>query len=372
MSSNPLRTLNAAGQSVWYDNIQRAMLVRSNGQPSVLERMIAEDDLRGITSNPAIFEKAIGSGHDYDAALAAARDLAPEADARALFFTLAVADIREAADQIRPVYDATGGVDGMISLEVSPDLAHDTDATVAEARELHARVDRPNVMIKVPATKAGLPAITQLIADGIHVNVTLLFSVERYKAVVEAYIQGLEQRTAKGLPASGIQSVASFFVSRVDSALDPILAEKAPALSGKAAIANAKLAYDHFLEVFKGERFAALAAADAAPQRLLWASTGTKNPAYSDVLYIETLIGPETVNTVPPATYAAFKDHGQVAQTLHVDLDGARELIDALADLGVDLAAVTDTLEAEGVASFAKSFDALLATLDEKLATLAA
>ncbi|HXH03742.1 MAG TPA: transaldolase [Candidatus Competibacteraceae bacterium] len=366
--TNPLRALNAAGQSVWFDNIQRAMLA-PDGE---LARMIAEDDLRGVTSNPSIFEKAITGSHDYDAALRRELQQNPSQSARELFFHLAIEDIRAAADILRPVYERTDGVDGMVSLEVSPDLAHDTAGTIREARELHARLGRPNVMIKVPATKAGLPAITQLIAEGINVNVTLLFAVERYLEVVDAYIAGLERRAAQGLPVKGVASVASFFVSRVDSALDPILAERAPALAGKIAIANAKKAFLVSQERFGGARFQKLAALGARPQRLLWASTSTKNPAYRDVLYVETLIGPNTVNTVPPATYEAFRDHGVVAPTLDQDLDQAQEQLASLAGLGIDLMALTDKLEAEGVAAFAKSFDNLLAAIAAKAAALSA
>lgn len=363
---NPLRTLNAAGQSIWYDNIQRSML-SADGE---LARMIAEDDLRGVTSNPSIFEKAIASSADYDAALQHILTAQPELSPRELFFALAIEDIQAAADILLPVYQRTNGVDGMISLEVSPDLAHDTEGTIREARELHARVQRTNLMIKVPATKAGLPAITQLIADGIHVNVTLLFSVERYLEVVDAYIEGLEQRAAQGLPVSGIESVASFFVSRVDSALDPLLAEQAPQLCGQIAIANAKLAYIGCQQRFHSERFQALATQGAHEQRLLWASTSTKNPSYRDVLYVENLIGMNTVNTVPPATYSAFREHGVVTQTLSTGLEQAQIQVAALAELGIDLAKVTERLENEGVAAFVKSFETLLAAIAAKVESL--
>jgi transaldolase len=295
--ANPLRTLNAAGQSVWSENIHRAML--SDGE---LAGMIADDDLRGITSNPSIFDKAISAGHDYDAQLQRELQQHPDVTSRQLFFALAIEDIRNAADMMRPVYDATGGVDGMVSLEVSPDLAHDTAATIKEAHQLHERLHRPNVMIKVPGTLAGLPAIEQLIADGLNINVTLLFSVERYRAVVDAYLQGLEQRHKQGKSVERIASVASFFISRVDSAVDPLVEKTRPELAGKIAIANAKLAYEYYKDMFEGARFAGLKAAGALPQRLIWASSGTKNPAYSDLLDVETLIGPDTVNTMPPAT----------------------------------------------------------------------
>jgi transaldolase len=366
-ATNPLRALNASGQSVWYDHIHRSML--TDGE---LARLIAEDDLRGITSNPSIFEKAIGTGHDYDGALQ--REIRRDAaqSSRDLFFTLAIEDIRAAADQLRPVWDTTGGSDGMVSLEVSPDLAHDTQGTIREARELNARVDRPNVMIKVPGTRAGLPAIEALTAAAINVNATLLFSVDRYVGVATAYLRGLKRRIDAHLPVASIASVASFFVSRVDSALDPLLAQKRPDLQGKIAIANAKLAYQRFKELFQGDAFAAAAAAGARPQRLLWASTSTKNPAYRDVLYVEDLIGPQTVNTMPPATYAAFRDHGKVARTLDAEVDTALAQLAALPELGIDLSALTDQLEDQGVAAFAESFGNLLAAIERKTANLTA
>lgn len=364
---NPLSTLNAHGQSVWYDNINRTML--SSGE---LRRMIAEDDLRGITSNPSIFDKAITGGREYDDTLRRLLGQAPQQTSRELFFALASEDIGAAADLLQPVYAATGGVDGLVSLEVSPDLAYDTEGTIREARALHARLNRPNVMIKVPATRAGLPAIAQLTADGINVNVTLLFAVERYREAAEAYLLGLEQRLTRGHPVAMIASVASFFVSRIDTALDPLLADKRPELQGKLAIANAKLAYQAFKELFSGRRFAALAKAGARPQRLLWASTSSKNPAYRDVLYVEELIGPQTVNTVPPATYAAFRNHGVVAATLEREVASARAQLAALPALGIDLRAVTDRLEAEGVQAFAQAFANLLANLEAKAAGLVA
>ncbi len=358
---NPLRELNAAGQSIWFDNIHRALL-----ESGELARMLADDDLRGVTSNPSIFEKAITSGHEYDGALRRELERDSKQSDRELFLHLAIADIRHAADLLRPAYEATGGVDGMVSLEVSPDLAHDTEATVQEARELHRRLDRPNVMIKVPATRAGLPAIETLIAEGINVNVTLLFSVDRYLEVADAYLRGLEQRHKQGLAVNRIASVASFFVSRVDSALDPLLAERRPELAGRLAIANAKHAYRRYQELMASARFAPLRQAGAKPQRLLWASTSIKNPAYRDVLYVEELIGPETVNTIPPATYDAFRHHGRVALTLETDVDRAMEELAALTDLGINLTEVTDRLEAEGVAAFAASFHNLLDAITAK------
>jgi transaldolase len=365
--ANPLRRLSAAGQSVWYDNLQRSMLTSG-----MLARLIAEDDLRGITSNPTIFEKAIAGSADYDEALRRELQRNPGQSSRELFFTLAVDDIRAAAEALRPTYDATDGVDGMVSLEVSPDLAHDVEGTVREARELFARLNLPNVMIKVPGTVPGLRAIERLIADGVNVNVTLLFSVERYIAVAEAYLRGLERRRAQGLALDRVASVASFFVSRIDSALDPVLAQRQPELQGQIANANAKLAYLEYLEIFGGERFAALRAAGARSQRLLWASTSAKNPAYPDLLYVDNLIGPNTVNTMPPATYDAFRDHGEVAQTLEQNLEVALAQRAALSALGIDLGTVTDQLEIAGINAFIQSFKTLLAAIEVKACALTA
>lgn len=373
---NPLMELQNFGQSPWYDNIQRGML-----RSGEMERMIREDGLKGVTSNPTIFEKAINGSKDYDDALAHLLQHDPKQSSRDLFFSLAIEDIQQAADLLRPVYDKTGGADGMISLEVSPDLAHDTSSTVAEARRLAARVNRPNLMIKVPATKAGLPAITTLIANGINVNVTLLFAVRRYEEVIEAYIAGLELAHKNGKPLDKIASVASFFVSRVDALVDKLLDEKlktaAPeqhalikSVQGKAAIANAKLAYQSYQRYFSTPRFEQLRKAGAHAQRLLWASTGVKNPSYSDVMYIETLIGPDTVNTIPPATYKAFKEHGQVRPTLQEHMGEARVNIDLIEHLGVNLDAVTQQLEDEGVESFASSFKTLLAAIEAKAAVM--
>jgi transaldolase len=365
--ANPLRLLNAAGQSVWYDNIQRSMLTTG-----MLARLIAEDDLRGITSNPTIFEKAIAGSSDYDEALRRELQRNPQQSNRDLFFTLAIEDIRAAAQALRPTWEATAGVDGMVSLEVSPDLAHDVDGTVREARELFARLAQPNVMIKVPGTVPGLHAVERLIAEGVNVNVTLLFSVERYVSVAEAYLRGLERRRAQGLPLDRVASVASFFVSRIDTALDPVLAQRRPELQGTIANANAKLAYQEYLEIFGGPHFAVLRAAGARPQRLLWASTSTKNPAYPDLLYVDNLIGPDTVNTMPPATYAAFRDHGAVAATLEQNVDDALAKLAALPELGIDLSAVTDQLEIDGVNAFIQSFENLLAAIEAKTRTLLA
>lgn len=370
---NRLRQLQDFGQSVWFDNIHRAML--TNGE---LAAMIREDGLGGITSNPTIFEKAITSGTDYDAAIAEILAEQPGITNRELFFSLAIQDIQGAADMLLPVYRETNGRDGYVSLEVGPDLAYDTQGTIEEAQRLWKRVNRPNLMIKVPATKAGLPAIEQLINDGINVNVTLLFSVQRYREVVDAYLSGLEARMRRGQALNHVASVASFFVSRVDSAVDKALsgmtsgrsAEMARALTGKMAIANAKLAYASFKDLYATHRFAALKEYGAQVQRLLWASTGTKSAEYSDVLYLDELIGDQTVNTVPPATYKAFKDHGNPNATLDRGLDIAQKQFAQVTGLGVDLDKITDTLEKEGVDAFAKSFTNLLAAIDAKTSTL--
>jgi len=364
-SSNPLRQLNDAGQSVWYDHIHRRML------GAELQTMIARDDLRGITSNPSIFEKAIGAGDVYDDAIRTLLETEPGLDAEGIFQALAVADIQAAADQLLPVYELSEGVDGRVSLEVSPQLAHDTEGTLREARQLAARVDRPNLMIKVPATEAGIPAVETLIFEGISVNVTLLFAVARYQAMARAFLRGMQRRLEAGLPVNRVASVASFFVSRVDGAVDPLLGEDSP-WAGRIAIANARLAYACYRQLFDESHFGALRTAGAHPQRLLWASTSTKNPAYRDVIYVEELIGPDTVNTLPPATYEAFLDHGRVAHTLDRGLPEAETAIAALTDLDIDLDAITARLETEGVVAFASAYDNLLAAIRRKAAALAA
>jgi transaldolase len=358
-----IQHLRGFGQSIWYDNIERRLL--ENGQ---LAGMIRRGEIQGLTSNPSIFHNAIAKSNDYDA------DLLPLAEAgkstEEIFETLAVADIREAADLMRPLYDNAGKGDGYASLEVSPNLAYDTATTLSEAKRLWAWVDRPNLMIKIPATKEGLPAIRAAIAAGINVNVTLIFSIERYRAVMDAYLSGLEDRIAAGQPIDSIASVASFFVSRIDVAVDKQLAalgsEQAAALLGKTAIANARLAYQAFKEVFGAERFTALRAQGARYQRPLWASTGTKNPDYSDTLFVDELIGPDTVNTIPPATLAAFIDHGQPGATLEKDLPDAQQVFTELEALGISLADVTQQLEDAGVKAFADAFAALLATIDQR------
>jgi len=368
-SAERLRQLVAAGQSIWLDYIQRRML-----KDGSLARMIESDGLRGMTSNPAIFEKAIAGSKDYESELSAAGDECAR-DPKAVFERLAIADIRAACDLMRPVYDATRRVDGYVSLEVSPGLAHDMGGTLDEARRLWSAVARPNVMIKVPATPAGIPSVRQLLAEGVNVNITLLFSVDAYDSVASAWLDGLEILAKKGGDVSTVASVASFFVSRIDSLIDGKLAEiarrsagaadkaRAESLLGKVAIANAKIAYQHYLELKQGARFQALARKGAMPQRLLWASTSTKNPAYRDVIYVEELIGPETVQTIPPQTYDAFKDHGVVKPTLGAGLEGATRVFAELAKTGVSMKAVTDQLLTDGVKLFKDAFDQLLAAV---------
>ncbi len=374
--TNALHQLHQQGQSVWLDYIRRGIL--RNGE---LETMIREHDLRGVTSNPSIFEQAIGDSDDYDDALEALA--ADGADAGKAYEALALEDIRAAADLFRGVYDAANGADGFVSLEVSPELAHDTDATLEEARRLWKALDRPNVMIKVPGTDEGLPAIEALIADGINVNVTLLFSLAGYEKVMEAYLRGLERRAEAGGSLERVASVASFFISRVDSAIDAKLEaivkgdaddatkEKARGLLGRAAVANAKLAYEAFGRVFSGERWARLNEKGAQVQRPLWASTSTKNPAYRDVVYVEELIGPHTVNTMPLATVVAFGEHGVARRTVDADLDRAKAELAALAGLGIDLDEVTRQLQVEGVDKFATSFREMMTVVETKLARVA-
>ncbi|MBX6333505.1 MAG: transaldolase [Gemmatimonadaceae bacterium] len=366
--------LRSAGQSIWLDYIDRTMLL--NGE---LARRIAHDALTGMTSNPTIFEKAMAEGTAYDAQLAAAPAGHTAWD---LFELVETDDVRAACDIFRGVFEETRGGDGYVSIEVSPGAANDTDATITEARRLWAMVGRPNVMIKVPGTSAGARAVRRLIAEGINVNVTLLFSVDAYATIIDAYLSGLEDRLKAGHPINSIASVASFFVSRVDTEVDkridallpsvsPDVAERLRALHGRAAIANAKLAYALFRERFAGPRWSALAAKGARLQRPLWASTSTKNPAYRDVMYVEALIGPDTVNTMPPATLEAFRDHGRVARTVDTNLDAERAVIAELEQHGISLASVTDKLLVDGLASFQKSFDTLIARLTEKTRTLA-
>jgi transaldolase / glucose-6-phosphate isomerase len=357
--SGSIKKLTSLGQSLWYDNIQRKLLV--NGE---LNAMIERGDIRGVTSNPTIFQNAIAKTNDYDAALI------PLAwagwDAEKIFWQLAVEDIQEACDLFKPLYEKTRGGDGYVSIEVSPLLARDTEGTIKQAQELWERVNRPNLMVKIPATREGIPAIRASIAAGININVTLIFSLARYTEVMDAYLAGLEDRVAKELPVQQIASVASFFVSRVDAKIDPRLPEDSP-LRGKAAIANAKLAYEAFESIFTSPRFATLKARfRARVQRPLWASTGTKNPAYPDTLYVDELIGPDTVNTVPPATLDAFRDHGNAKLTITDGLDEAQKIFVDLKALGISMSSVTQELEEEGVKAFADAFKSLLETIEER------
>jgi transaldolase / glucose-6-phosphate isomerase len=359
---NPLQQLSVAGQSSWLDFVRRTLI--SSGE---LQRLIDDDGITGVTSNPSIFGKAIGGSTDYDEEVVRIANAGEDHDALAVFEDLAIADIRAAADILRPIYDGTEGADGFVSFEVEPQLARETDATVEAVRRLWARIDRPNVMIKVPDTPEGAAAFEQLTADGINVNVTLLFAVVAYERIAEAYLRGLERRAEAGRPVDRISSVASFFVSRVDSAVDPMLPEGSE-LRGRTAIANAKLAYDRFREIFSGDRWERLAAAGANVQRPLWASTSTKNPAYRDTMYVEELIGPDTVDTMPMNTIDAFRDHGVVKEGAVAEgVDEARSHVEALSAQGIDLESVTDRLLEEGIESFSNDFDALLSTIDGKL-----
>jgi transaldolase/glucose-6-phosphate isomerase len=375
---NPLKALIRFGQSVWFDYIRRDLI--TTGQ---LKRLIEDDGLRGMTSNPAIFEKAIAGSPDYTQPLA---ELAKRGnlDAKGIYERLAIRDIQDAADALRVVYDQSKRRDGYVSLEVSPYLAHQTKETIEEARRLWKTVARDNVMIKVPGTPEGIPAIRELIGSGININVTLLFAQDVYEKVAEAYIAGLEDLAARGGDLSRIGSVASFFVSRIDALIDGKIAAtlKNPpsgtdqallrGLQGKVAIANAKLTYQLYKKIFSGPRWQALAGRGAETQRVLWASTGTKNPAYSDILYVEELIGPDTVNTVPPATFDAFRDHGKPRASLEENIDAAGKTLADLGRAGISMKAVTDQLTEDGVKLFADAFDTLLAAVEKqaKLATV--
>ena len=372
---NPVKALENHGQAVWLDFLARGFVAKGD-----LKKLIGEDGVKGVTSNPSIFEKAIGSSDEYDGAIGQAlkKGDRPVAD---LFEHLAVEDIQHAADVLRPVYDRLNGEDGFVSLEVSPYLAMDTKGTIAEAERLWTDVKRRNLMVKVPATPEGLPAIEQLIGEGISINITLLFSQKVYRQVAEAYLKGLEKYVAKGGDPSHVASVASFFVSRIDSAVDKQLDEKIAkandpsekerlaALKGKVAIANAKLAYQDYKRLFSGPRWDKLKAKGAKPQRLLWASTGTKNKDYSDVLYVEELIGPNTVNTVPPATLDAFRDHGKVRDSLEENIEDARRVLDELEKSGISLDAITAELVKDGVKLFADAADKLYGAVAYKRAT---
>ncbi len=366
---NPLVELQKFGQSPWHDNIRRDLLTSGK-----LAKMIGDGDITGLTSNPTIFEQAIGHSHDYDNDLITMAKAGKSAGD--IFEALAVDDIRHAAMLFAPVFERTKGVDGYVSIEVSPNLAHDTAATIGEALRLWQKVDKPNLMVKIPATVEGVPAIEHCIAEGLNINVTLIFSLERYNDVMDAYINGLAKRAKAGRDISNISSVASFFVSRVDTAIDPVLDAKIKEgakgledLKGKAAIANAKLAYQAFLKKFAEPAFSELAKKGARRQRPLWASTSTKNPAYRDVVYVEALVGKDTVDTMPPATIDAFRDHGKARpDTVEEDVPGAHKALARLAEAGVDMSAVIRKLEIDGVASFAKSFDTLIAAVDQRRA----
>jgi transaldolase/glucose-6-phosphate isomerase len=367
---NPLVALHRQGQSVWLDFLARRFVAEGG-----LKKLVDGDGLAGVTSNPAIFEKAIGGTADYDASL---REVRGDIDAMTLYERLAIEDIQHAADVLAPVYRSTERRDGYVSLEVSPYLAMDTQATVAEARRLWQAVGRDNLMVKVPATRAGLPAIRQLIGEGININITLLFSQKVYEQVAEAYLAGMEHLATQGGDPARTASVASFFVSRIDAAVEKIIdakpgdeRDRLSGLRGKVAIANAKLAYQRYRRIFAGPRWASLRAKGARSQRLLWASTGTKNPAYSDVLYVEELIAADTVNTMPPATMDAFRDHGKVRASLEENLTEAEQVMADLERHGISLDQVTAQLVEDGVKLFAQAFDKLLAAVARKRADAA-
>lgn len=369
-----LKRLHAAGQAVWLDFVDRGFLKEGG-----LRKLVTEDDVTGVTSNPSIFEKAMGHGDLYDEGFRAVLAKG-DVETEALYESQAVEDIRTAAADLRPVYDRLGGQDGYVSIEVSPYLANDTEGTIADARKLWKAVDAPNLMVKVPGTQEGVPAIRQLIGEGLNINITLLFALDAYKAVAEAYMDGLEARLATGESIDRIASVASFFVSRIDTQIDKKIDARLEAddagsaalkaLRGKVAIANAKLAYDWYRQMIASDRWQKLAAKGAMPQRLLWASTGVKDPAYPDTLYVDTLIGPDTVNTMPQKTMDAFRDHGTVAQTLTEDVEGARHVLAEAERLGLDLDGVTDALVTDGVKQFSDAADALLKAVGEKRAAI--
>lgn len=365
---NPLQKLAAFGQSPWFDYIRRNLITSGD-----LQRLVEEQGLKGMTSNPAIFEKALSAGDDYKDFIAENAEKAK--DAIELYEQIAVRDIQDAADILQTVYEATNKRDGYISLEVAPTLANDTEKTLTEARRLWKLVNRPNLMVKVPATDEGIPAIKQLISEGININITLLFSQDAYRQVAEAYVSGLEKRATETDDLSEAASVASFFVSRIDSLIDAEIEEKLKdaggadkdlleSLRGKVAIANAKLAYQAYEEIFSGERWEKLAKKGAQTQRVLWASTGTKNKDYSDVLYIEELIGKDTVNTIPPATWEAFLDHGQLRESLTEDVEGAKKTLEDLEKAGISLEKATDKLLVDAVRLFVEPFDKMIAAVE--------
>ena len=370
MKTNPLIEVKHLGQSLWLDYIQRGLL--SSGE---FQQLIDNDGICGVTSNPSIFEKAMVEHNDYDAAIKHLQG----SDANIVYEQLAIEDLQQAADLLNPVYESSQGRDGYVSFEVAPQLAYDTEATVEEARRLWAALNRPNSLIKVPATLAGVAAIQQLTAAGINVNATLLFSLQRYLEVAQAYISGLEMRAAKGESLTSAASVASFFLSRIDTLVDsqldaqatanpqPALQEKAQQLRGQTAIASARLAYQDYKRLFSGARWQRLAAVGASTQRLLWASTSTKDPSYSDIKYVEALIGSDTINTLPMETVAAYRDHGQPALRLEDDIDKAQQVVDDLSEVQLDLIAVTDQLEKEGVQKFSAAYNKLFDNLKQRI-----
>ena len=372
MKQNPLLKIQEFGQSIWQDYIQRNIILSGE-----LKQLIDEDGIRGVTSNPSIFDTAIAGSRDYDDDI---RAMALEGKSiEEIYRFLTVRDVRQAADLFRPLYDGSEGKHGFVSLEVNPHLARNVDGTIQEARDLWRALDRPNVFIKVPATREGLSCIRRLIGDGINVNVTLLFGLPRYREVADAYISGLEDRAAQGKPVDRVASVASFFLSRIDILVDPLLEkiikdgteQSGPAekCRGQVAIASARQAYQIYKKIFRNERFQKLADQGARPQRLLWASTSTKNPEYSDVKYVEALIGPETVNTLPLETIRAYRDHGNPALRLEEDLDAAGDVLECLFALGIDIDNITQQLEDEGIEKFNKPYDSLMETLKKKRAS---
>jgi len=371
MTTNPLLELKELGQSVWLDSIRRGHILSGE-----LKKMVDQDGIAGETANPSIFEKAIAGSHDYDDAI---RKLVNAGkSALEIYETLAIEDVQMACDVFRPVYDATKGADGFVSIEVSPKLAYDTQGTIAEAKRYFKAVNRPNVMIKIPGTKEGVPAIEECLYSGVNVNITLLFAVQAHEEVAWAYVRALERRVAEGKPVDRIASVASFFVSRIDTLADKLLADKVKAttdpalkakleaLGGKAAIANAKLAYALFKKIIADPRFIALKKKGARVQRPLWASTSTKNPKYPDTLYVDTLIGPDTINTLPQETIDAYRDHGKPRVTIEDDMDGARQVFQDLESVGVSMKAVTQQVLDEGVVKFDQALDQLLASIEKK------
>lgn len=354
---NNVQKMEQLGQSIWYDNISRGVITKGD-----LKKMV-DEGLLGVTSNPTIFDKAISGSKDYDEQIREIFETDPNVDAAEVIKALMVKDIQMACDVLKAAFDRTKGRDGYISIEVSPGKARDTQATMEEVRELWGRINRQNLMVKIPATREGIPAIEQMTYEGCNINVTLIFSVERYREIANAYVTGLERRVKEGKPVDHVASVASVFVSRIDTLVDDLLIKKDPEkhkpLLGKAAVANSKMVYQAFKQIFGSQRFASLKAKGAKVQRPLWGSTGTKNPAYSDLLYVDTLIGPDTVNTVPPQTYTAILHHGKPALTVEADLDGARKILSDLAAAGIDMHWVLQKLESDGVAAFEKSFDGL-------------